>query len=240
MRYVLTLCLLILSLATPAQAQEKANYWLVEAPVAEGATNIERKRDDQLFMSHLTYEISIKNPDTLYGTYKKFYEDKGWKSFKEKFNEGFIGESPLTDKVWDGYNFNTRPDGTAEANFAASWTSPGNTFSLAVNLVLTDYDDTVFKGKVTVVTSPNPMMLSLETILMAHMHAISEPRDFFILVGVFGKDIQDLPKLDFTKVPEKYKNEKVILAYKKMAEDIKQKYKEFGQKYVDFEKIPAQ
>lgn len=72
------------------------------------------------------------------------------------------------------------------------------------------------------------------------MHAISEPRDFFILVGVFGKDIQDLPKLDFTKVPEKYKNEKVILAYKKMAEDIKQKYKEFGQKYVDFEKIPAQ
>ncbi len=212
-------------------AQEKVNYWLTEAPVAEGGTNIERKRDDETFMSHLIYEISLKNPDTIYETYKKFYEDKGWTSPFEN--------NPEKDENWDGHTFNILPDGSPAAIYGTTWDSPNKGFKVRVTLTLNGYDDVIFNGKVEIITAPNPQMILSYEFITSQVQMFSEPRDIFIISRIFGKDIQDLSKINFTKVPEKYKNEKIILSYKKLADSYRQKYKEFGDKYVDRAAIPG-
>ncbi len=231
MRYILTLSFFILFLSAPVQAQEKVNYWLIEAPVAEGATNIERKRDDEQFWSRLTYEISVKNPDTIYETYKKFYEDKGWaNTHPNNFGK---------DKSWDGPILNVFADGTPAATYRKNWSSPNKAFSANVVLNLTDYDDTVFKGKLEIIIGPNPPVIFSHNFMMSQLNMYSELRDIFITSRVFGKDINDLSKFDFNKVPEKYKNEKVVVAIKKRTDSAKQQYKEFGDKYVDRTAIPG-
>ncbi|MCB1681426.1 MAG: hypothetical protein KDI61_04835 [Alphaproteobacteria bacterium] len=232
MRYALALalCLLMMPLA-PAWAQEKVNYWLMEVPVIEGGANIEQERDDAQFMSHLTYEISIKNPDTIYKTYNKFYKDKSWDKRLEN--------NPSNGKAWEGHTFNITPEGTPVATYGGFWLSPNKAFMAKLTLTLTEYDNTVFKGKVEILTTPNYEMILTGDVIMSTLQITSEPRDIFIAAQVFGKDINDMTKFDFTKVPEEYKNEKVVIAYKKMSDKIKQKYKEFGDKYVDREKIPV-
>ena len=231
MRYILSLFLIVLFLSTTAQAQEKVNYWLMKVPPIKGATSLQREHDDESFTSTLSYDLSVKDHKTVYTTYRNFFKGKKWRDFLE--------EHPMTDKDWGGYHARILPDGTAEAGYGASWISPNKAFSVIVSLTLVDYDENIFKGKVKVQILPNSELFMSEESYQNEQELFSDPRDIFIAAKVFGKDIEDLYKFDFTKVPEKYKNEKVIIGYKKLVDSAKQKHKEFGDKYVDRAAIPG-
>lgn len=209
---------------------DKVNYWLMDVPVMKGAQNVQREREDHSFSSSLVYELTLSDPRQVYDFYNSYFIKLGWRDFME--------DHPDSAKSWNGYSFNVLQDGTAIAGYSDMWNSPNKAFSAGIQLTLTEYDGKDFSGEIVVQITPEMQALGMYEHITPRMELFSEPRDIFIFAKAFSGEFRDISRLDFEKVPEEYKNEKVVLGHKKIVDAIKANFKKFGDQYVDYNKIP--
>ncbi len=213
-----------------AFSAEKVNYWLIDVPVMKGAQNVKREREHEYFMSGIRYELSVKDHKSVFEFYRKIFKSKGWKDFLEGH--------PSSGKDWQGYSHRVLGEGKAVASYVASWVSPNEAFSAKVSLKFTDYVGGIFKSEIAISITPNRTALSMDGAEILHRDLFQDPRDIFIFAKAFKVDLSDITKLDFSTVPAEYKNEKVVLSYQKIQEQVLSGYKKFGAQYVDYDKIP--
>lgn len=214
-----------------AFSAEKVNYWLIDVPVIGGVENIKREREDEYFFSSLTYKLTFSDVDSVYVFYDSFFKDNGW--------QDYMPDHPNSGKGWSSYGSSILENGAAVATYANLWNSPNKAFSAKLQLTLNEYDGSNFTGELVIELSPEMQTLGLFVeVLMSRSELFSEPRDIFIFSRAFPGKFNDISKLDFEKVPEEYKNEKVVLGHKKIADAIRASFKKFGDQYVDYHKIP--
>lgn len=229
-----------------AQDDEKVNYWLMDVPVMDGATNIKRERQDTYFSSSLTYEIKLGEIKSIHDFYMNYFKGQGWKRFfddssvaEDDFN-GLMGHIFRVEGGWFSFGPTVSQNGSPVVFYSDAWFSPNKVFWAQVKLTLNAYDGQDFAGEMHVQITPEPQTLGVLWDTLTAIEIFREPRNFFIFIRAFPGKFEDLTWLDFEKVPEEYRKEKVVVELKKKVEEAKAKYKEFGDRYVDRSKIPAQ
>ena len=217
--------ILIILLSASSVIAESNNYWAIEIPVVEGATNVSRERDSKFFViSSSSYEVVISDTQKIYDFYKNFFETIGWenpmKDFPRSMNE-YQGK-------WSSYRSALNHEGFPESSYSSMWKAENVPAMGTVNLTLTDFKDGKFKAKVKVSLSPNvdtSPLFQLQKLMMGN------PKNIFILYEATGGNPLEIDKIS-PRPLKKYKDNKMVKEYYELIEKIFIQYQDFGDKYI--------
>jgi hypothetical protein len=169
-----TICAtLALVLATVSHA-EQTDYWSIELPVPESASNVIRDSDRQYLVKSVTFEWAGEDPADLREFYERFFESIGWESpFK-----GSPQFSNINTSGWAGYAMNFDEYSRPFAKYGMSWKAVNYPALAGLNLHLKALDGDMLRGTATVQINPEVDMTAL-----------------FRLNGLLGDDPKNLFKL---------------------------------------------
>ena len=172
--YLRILCATLALVIAPVSHAESTDYWSIELPVPESASNVVREVDRQYLVKKVTFDWAGEDPTALRQFYEQFFESIGWES-------PFKGGSPLSTlntTGWAGYAMNFDEFNRPFAGYATSWKAVDYPALAALNLLLQSLDGDLLSGTVTVQIAPEVDMTAL-----------------FRLNGLLGNDPKNLFRL---------------------------------------------
>ncbi|MDJ0812466.1 MAG: hypothetical protein QNJ23_01965 [Woeseiaceae bacterium] len=136
---------------------EETDYWSIELPVPESASNVVRDVDRQYLIKSVTFDWAGEDAASLREFYEQFFESVGWESpFK-----GGSQLSTLSRTGWAGYAMNFDEFNKPFAAYGTSWKASGYPANAGLTLQLTSLDGDVLQGTATLQISPEVDMAVL-------------------------------------------------------------------------------
>lgn len=205
------------------------DYWSLEIPVMDGATNIELSKDPKTGIHTLSYDVALSSMTEPLKFYDGFFNDNGWVHFMAETYKQFPGqfsESP-TDK-WTSFAARTEND-KFSLFFGTLWQNKANNTNAQVALTATELKGDEIGAHVDVVIAPEIDGSSLMQLMMLVQE---EPTSLLRLAQSLGADPFQLELVDIDKVRALESEDPFIIKYKAAMDAIIQQYADFAEQYV--------
>jgi len=220
---MLRILIIILLTASSALANNET-YWAVDIPVMQGATNVSVERNEKFYTVSTSYELMISDPEKIYDFYNEFFKKIGWENPMKKFPR----QKNEIQSKWSSFQSKFNQNGLPESYYGSMWEAQTIPAIGAVNLTLTSYDGEKFKTKVKVSLSPD---IDTSSLFQLQSLMTGDPRNIFILHEATGGNPFEIDKINPTPSSE-HKNNKMVMEYYSLVEQIFMQYQDFGTKYI--------
>lgn len=220
----MTRIIFIFLLSISTAIADDNNYWAIEIPAVEGATNISNERNKRFYIISTTYEVVVSDVATIYDFYNDFFEKMDWENPMKKFSHS---KSEFQGK-WNSYRSAFNQDGLPESSYASMWKAKNIPAMGTVNLTLTSFKDGKFNAKIKASLSPE---VDTSPLFQLQKLMVEDPRNIFILHEATGGNPFEFDKVS-PQPSKEYKNNEMVKDYYKLMEEIFKKFQDFGEKYV--------
>ena len=200
------------------------NYWAIEIPIIDGATNVSQERDERFYIISSSYEVVLKDTQKIYDFYDEYFETLGWKNPMKEHSK------PMNEYQgkWNSYRSAFNHEGLPESSYASMWKAKNVPAMGVVNMTLTGFQNGQFNAKVSVSLSPEvdtSPLFQLQKLMMG------DPKNIFILYEATGGNPFEIDKVN-PQPSKEYKDNAMVKEYYELIETIIKQYTDFGSKYV--------
>ena len=217
--------ILIMFFSFSSAIASENNYWAINLPVINGATNISHEKDEKLYIKRLTYNLPVKDTQIIYDFYDKFFSDIGWENPMKKHSTSKMNN---IQGKWSSYRSAYNEEGKPFTIYASMWKSENTPAVGQASLKLIGFKEGIFDAEISIAVSPeidSSPLFKLQNIMMAN------PVNIFILYDAVKGNPFEIDKIKLSP-SGKYKDHEVVKNYYELVNKILNQYREFGTKYV--------
>lgn len=222
--YLKIMCATLALVLAPAGHTEESDYWSIELPVPESASNVVREVDRQYLVKSVSFEWAGEDPAKLREFYEQFFESTGWESpFKERSQL-----STLAASGWAGYAMNFDAFNRPFASYGFTWKAVDYPALGGITLHLESLDGDVLKGTATVKISPD-----VDTTVLFRLNDLlgNDPKNLFRLYeAVRGNPFE----LHTIALPANYEDETdpLLAEYYDIVDEVNNLFREWERQYL--------
>ena len=202
-----------------------SDYWSMELPVMDGATDVVRNRDANRASFGVSYTIVLTDNEAPLRFYGPFFEERGWEHHLRDTYKRFPNQfqAPPMEK-WSGFSTSTT-EGVFGISFGAAWQNAKIKSNAAVQMRVTSIDEQRLRAKIDVLVGP---ALDGSAFIELIQTAQKDPKALLRLAQLAGGDPFKVDQIDLERVRASQTNDPLFVRYIQAVKSIETQIEAFA------------